>query len=230
MSCSSGYFSTTLAARLVCVALLPPLLVGCGTTEVARDKFYPADWPDIVEAGDDCRGIEGTFENKGVLVDEKGQRQEIRFSDLWQAAMVKTPMASELTTLRACQRMRLTIASFTYRATFSDEKALRLIMSPSRKVTGDSQTGFMPCAEIRLPVDKPYPFNREGSEPAVFAYCTKGSLQVGLNWGTGGIAWLLGPASDGSLLVRLEAANLVGIPPIVWPTTKAAWARFGKNP
>lgn len=230
MSWSSGSFSTTPAARWVWVALLSTLLVGCGTTEVARDEFYPADWPDVAGAGDDCRGIEGTFENKGVLVDETGQRQDIRFTDLWHAAMVKTPMESELTALRACQRVRLTIASFTYRATLSDEKALRLVMSPSREVTGDSQTGFTPCAEVRLPVDKPYPFNREGSEPAVFAYCIKGSLQVGLNWGTGGIAWLLGPARDGSLLVRLEAAHLVGIPPIVWPTTKAAWARFGKMP
>jgi hypothetical protein len=222
--------NATHAVRLISVVFLSTLFVGCGTTEVARDKFYPADWPEIVGAADDCRGIEGTFENKGVLVDEKGQRREHRFTDLWQAAVFKTPMELELEGLRACERVRLTIESFTYRATFSDEKAWRLILAPCREITRDSQVLFEPCTEIRLPVDKPYPFNQEGREPNIIAYCMKRSLQVGLNWGTGGLAWLLGLASDGSLLVRLESAQLLGIAPVIWPTTEAAWARFNRVP
>ena len=232
MRSSSWMANAAHAARLISVVLLSTLVVGCGTTKVERDKFYPADWPDIVGAAEDCHGIEGTFANKGVLVDEKGQRREVWFTDLWPAGAVITPGHPELKDrieLRACERVRLALESFTYRGLYSDLNALRLVVRPSRQSARDARAPVEPCTELRLPKGHPYPFN-QGGEPNILAYCMKSSLQVSLQWGTGGYAWLLGLAGDGSLLVRTELAELVGIPPIVWPTMEAGWARFNKVP
>ena len=68
MGSSRRLLNATYAAVLPLVVFLSTLFVGCGTTEVSRDKFYPADWPDIAGVADDCSAIEGTFENKGVVV------------------------------------------------------------------------------------------------------------------------------------------------------------------
>jgi hypothetical protein len=234
MRSSNSIVNATHAARLISAVLLSTLVVGCGTTKVARDEFYPADWPDIVGAAEDCRGIEGAFENRGVLVDEKGQRREVFFTDLWRLAMFTTPMETETelknrSELRACEHVRLSLQSFAYRGLYSELNALRLIIRPSPQSTRDSQALVEPCTELRVPIGNPYPFNQRG-EPNILAYCIKSSLQVSLQWGTGGYAWLLGLAGDGSLLVRMESAGLVGTPPIGWPTMEGAWARFNKVP
>ena len=154
MGSSRRLLNATYAAVLPLVVFLSTLVVGCGTTKVERDKFYPADWPDIVGAAEDCHGIEGNFENKGVLVDEKGQRREVWFTDLWPAAAVITPGHPELKDrieLRACEHVRLALESFTYRGLYSDLNALRLVIRPSRQSARDSEAPVESCAEIRLP-------------------------------------------------------------------------------
>ena len=156
MRSSSWMANATHAARLISVALLSIVVVGCGTFKVERDNFYPADWPDIVGAGEDCRGIEGTFENKGVLVDEKGQRREVWFTDLWPAPAVMAPehshpVVKDRIELRACEHVRLALESFTDRGLYSDRTALRLVIRPGRQRPRDSEAPVESCAEIRLP-------------------------------------------------------------------------------
>jgi len=230
MHSSSWMANATHAARLISVALLSIVVVGCGTFKVERDKFYPADWPDIVGAAEDCHGIEDTFENKGVLVDEKGQRRDFWFTDFWLAptfpAYDSNKLNEKRNEWRACEHVRLKLESFTYRAGFSDRQALRLIINPGRQETHDSQVLFKPCAEIRWPVGKPYPFAR-GGEPQIGTYCTKNSLAVVREWGGGTTElWYLGLASDGSLLVRWKSSDFL----IFWVMTEDAWARFNKVP
>jgi hypothetical protein len=231
MRSSSWMANATHAARLISVALLSIVVVGCGTFKVERDKFYPADWPDIVGAGEDCRGIEGTFENKGVLVDEKGRRREVWFTDIWPAPAIMTPehshpVVKDRIELRACGHVRLALESFTDRGLYSDRTALRLVIRPSRQSARDSEAPVESCAEIRLP-GNPYRRGR-GGDPPFATGCRKDSFQVTGGWGGGSSTelWFLGLASDGTLLVRLKEIDSL----FFFVLTEDAWARFNKVP
>jgi hypothetical protein len=97
------------------------LVAGCVTAPTfEKDKYYPTDWPSIGGSGEDCGGINGTFENKGVLVDEKGRSQEVWFTELWVAYLdlpedaraanaraAKVPTVVELSLSRECTRVSL---------------------------------------------------------------------------------------------------------------------------
>jgi hypothetical protein len=71
----------SLATRAV-FALVAVIGVGCATPGVEPDKYYPSDWPAIVLGGD-CQSLQRTYKNKGVLVDEKGERSAIWLTDLF---------------------------------------------------------------------------------------------------------------------------------------------------
>lgn len=71
----------SLATRAV-FALVAVIGVGCATPGVEPDKYYPSDWPAIMLGGD-CQSLQRTYENKGVLVDEKGERSAIWLTDLF---------------------------------------------------------------------------------------------------------------------------------------------------
>jgi hypothetical protein len=57
------------------------LLASACTTPVTSDKHYPTGWPVIEDAGAECQGFVGTYENKGVAVNERGRPIEVWLSD-----------------------------------------------------------------------------------------------------------------------------------------------------
>jgi hypothetical protein len=49
-------------------------LTGCAMNKppLQRDECYPTAWPDITTLETDCQGLNGTYANEGIYVDEKG--------------------------------------------------------------------------------------------------------------------------------------------------------------
>ncbi len=57
-------------------SLLP--LAGCVTLHapLTRDSSYPADWPEVTSAGEECRGLNGTYLNSGEFAVADSKRSE----------------------------------------------------------------------------------------------------------------------------------------------------------
>ncbi len=36
-----------------------------------REQGYPATWPDIASLGIECKGLDGTYANQGIVIDGK---------------------------------------------------------------------------------------------------------------------------------------------------------------
>ena len=216
------------AARLAACVLVAVLAGGCATMELARDKYYPADWPDVAGAGEDCRRIEGAFANKGVLVGEAGQRREIWFTDLLGPHYKRDE--GKFSAMRTCERVDLTLESYEFTYWSRKIERVRLIVTPSRKITGDPLDRFEACESMHLPrymgwpFDVEAPFNESGSSSCVNAH-----LIYSIPENTGGSDWHIGLASDGTLLVRHQGTNVYWIPylfPII--SLDHSWARFDK--
>lgn len=212
---------------------------GCTASSILRDKFYPADWPDIIGAGDDCHGIEGTFANKGTLVDEAGHAKEIWLTDLFYGPSFRGEERfsfgeeEKFSARRSCERVSLTVETYTFTSLSRPVTRQRLIITPSRKIASDPQAQFEPCESMHLPRSKGYPFEPEGKVAPYengFAVCTNNFLYYENTWGARGQGWHFVLASDGTLLVRVNNERLWAFYPVIWWTTEKGWARFSKFP
>jgi len=149
------------------------LLVACATPELEKDNAYPADWPDLVAAGEDCRGIEGTFANQGVPVDRSGRRTEVLFTDLF------GPRANaeqeKFLALRSCERVSLRVETYPSQRVMRS----RLIVEASRKITSDPLGRYELCESLHLPRDKGWPFADQSTprHESGAGYCFKNHLQ-----------------------------------------------------
>ncbi len=56
-----------------CVSLHAPLL---------KDAAYPADWPDLAGAGEECQALDGTYANAGVLALAAAKPQAVFLTQL----------------------------------------------------------------------------------------------------------------------------------------------------
>jgi hypothetical protein len=189
-----------------------------------RDEFYPADWPDIIGAGQNCRGIEGTFANKGVAAIEAERIHEIWFTDLF-ALNKKTAAGADA--MHACDRVALKLETYPHPWN-RDVLLWRLLIDPSREITSDPRGRFEHCENISLPrglgglgLEGGVPIHESG-----IAQCVNGHL----NYFAGDFSWHFGLASDETLLVKVFISKLNWIPytPIIWTSNRTHWARFGR--
>jgi hypothetical protein len=205
------------------------LVAGCVTAPTfEKGDYYPTDWPSIGSVGEDCRGIEATFENKGVLVDEKGRSREVWFTDLWltdptyeRRGEALKVYEAKLAPFRACERVSLKIEEFAHPARpLIPEAKWQLVINPTRSATGPPSQ-FEPCESLRVPAP---------NQPGI-GLCTKNTFFYRESGGGSDYETSIGLASDGSLLVKVHHLHLGAVPPVVvffW--TDNAWARFSKLP
>lgn len=213
-------------SSLFVIVLFSIQVGGCAIPALERDEFYPADWPDIVGAGQNCRGIEGAFSNKGVVGAEADKIHDIWFTDLFAINKKDTARADAM---RACDRVTLKLETYPHPWN-RDVLLWRLLIDPSRKNASDPPDGYEHCESISLPrglaglgLEGGVPMHESG-----FAQCVNGHLQYFI----GDFVWYFGLASDETLLVKVFVGNLNWIPytPIIWYSNRTYWARFGRLP
>jgi hypothetical protein len=214
------------AGRRALVALAVALLCGgCETPALKTDAVYPADWPQFVEVGEKCLGLESTYANRGRYVDDAGKAGDAWLTDIL-AAMPTPREGAELSSLHLCERVTLRIESFPSRAR-SDLMMQRAIAVPVRRV-GEGSSEWADCESIHLPRGPGWPWvGNEGKtyesgtglcQPKRFFY---------YNPHPGGLGWIpglfieLARGTDNSLIVKVWREGS--------PTAKA-WAHFAKAP
>ncbi len=213
-------------SRLAWSILIAALVAGCVTTSrFEKNEYYPTGWPDIASASEDCRIIEGSYENKGLLFDEKGQSREVWFTDLWTADVLRKPDAytyklNRPEALRSCERVTLKIEEFAHPAgSLIPAANWQLVINPIRRSTAGEPGQFEPCESLRVPA----------SREAGIGLCAMGSFFYRLSGGGADYETTIGLASDGSLLAKVHHFNLGAIPPIIFFWTDDAWARFNRS-
>jgi len=196
-----------------------------------RDELYPANWPEIVEAGEDCWRIEGTFENKGVVTGKSGQIKEVFATDLFGPHYARDNERFEA--MRAYAHVTLSVEPYTW-PDRPDAKRWRLVITPSPDIPAGASGRFEEIESIGLPRGVGYPFvdraallNEQGH-----GFCVKNTHLVYSLPMAGGpeIWWHLRPAHDGSLVIMVESVQVVGMPYLIWPSFDRSWARFGRVP
>ena len=70
--------------HLRCIVLLS-LLCGCTAMRPpsGHDRDYPRDWPRQASLGDECKKLNGNYENEGVYTDTKGLSHAVKMTDLF---------------------------------------------------------------------------------------------------------------------------------------------------
>jgi hypothetical protein len=70
--------------RYVALFLVSLFVVGCAAWKppLQRDEKYPASWQDIASLGPECKALNGTYSNEGLLIDSDGSAQLILLTDI----------------------------------------------------------------------------------------------------------------------------------------------------
>lgn len=200
------------------LSLCAIFLTACAAPVLERGTTYPASWPEIVGPSADCSAIGGTFENKGVLVDNAGQTQKVWLTSLLpmtERTPASDPRTQERLALRSCERvsLQIEIVPWPERPT---AKSWRIRVNPSRRIGTAEPERWEPCEGFQLPIGRGWPF--EGS---LAAYC--GGNFFGLTAEPGRIVpdtfelWLA-PANDGSLVAKWTFGPTFSL--------NHVWARF----
>ncbi|MDO9195343.1 hypothetical protein [Rhodoferax sp.] len=60
------------------------LMSGCVSVHapLMRDSSYPADWPDISAAGQECKGLVGTYVNEGIIAIGTAKQQGVLLTEI----------------------------------------------------------------------------------------------------------------------------------------------------
>jgi len=214
------------AVRRALAALAVTLLCsGCETPPLKTDAVYPADWPQFVEVGEKCLGLEDTYANRGRYVDDGGKAGDAWLTDVL-AAMPTPREGAELSSLHLCERVTLRIESFRPPSS-SDLMLQRAIAVPARRV-GEGSSEWVDCESIHLPRGPGWPW--VGGDFKSYESGT-GSCQAKrfyyYNPHPSRLGWIPGlfieiaRGTDDSLIVKVWREGT--------PTAKA-WARFAKAP
>jgi len=171
-----------------CAAMKPPS---------GHDREYPQDWPPEVGLGDECKKLNGSYENDGVYVDAKGFARAVKMTDLFLGQDV-----------REARRVSL-LVSTTKRDQHNDTfAALKLVVpAPSHDLERQVESY---CVRGQL-----YFLASTGSSGLPYVYFEGHQMN----------AWL-SVDSDGYLIVKIGkyGAGLAFAVPFGWETV--AWARF----
>lgn len=70
--------------RLLLCLPLTLLVSGCVSVQapLVKNDAYPADWPDISAAGQECQGLAGTYENAGLIAVGPGSQQRAMLTQI----------------------------------------------------------------------------------------------------------------------------------------------------
>jgi hypothetical protein len=65
--------------HLFAAGVVATLAVACATVNRTpqSDPSYPGEWPQLVGLGPTCAGVNGTYENEGVAIDDQGNRASV---------------------------------------------------------------------------------------------------------------------------------------------------------
>lgn len=205
-SCVGGW-------RIVAVLALAAAAAGCAVPELQREASYPPGWPDIASTAD-CTWITGTYLNKGILVDQAGQAQDVWLTSLlpYDRRMPPDAVRPERTALRHCERVSLRVEDWHWPDS-PERKTSRLVVAPSRQAPAGSAVPWEPCDGFVLPEGRGWPL-----EDDVLAACAANFYVLMTNPGQivyeqYGLQMVRG--DDGSLIVKWSYGSQLG-PDHVW--------------
>lgn len=205
------------------------LFAACATP-VGKDSTYPADWPALIAEGEECRGIEGTFENRGVLVERSGQGRTV-----WLTGELPfmgneapgDPRLASRSAMAACEFATLRLETTPWRALIGpDTKHWKLLVSPARASGTSADTLPGPCRQFQLPEGLGFPFEGRATLFAACSHNVFGMTNVTapkVPIGEGQPFWHLSVAADGSLVIRYSEATATG-------HRTVGWSRFERRP
>ena len=226
MNISNGLLEGVLCTHLGAAILAAALVAGCGWGEIVHDKYYPSDWPAIIGAGEDCRRIEGVYENKGEAVDEAGRSHEIWFTDLFNEHRKDDAQSRSM---RVCDRVKLNVKSYIQLPNRPDFKeGSRLVVDPHMQVDVGPLNTLHKCERLSFPRDTGVPVPPWDSSGV--GTCVKNTLVLSRTlYPT--MIWSLGLAEDGTLLVKVHREDVVAVPPVIlFPMVTSGWMRFKHLP
>lgn len=177
------------------------LLAGCVTLHapLTRDDSYPADWPDVMTAGEECRGLNGTYANSGELAVADSGRSDALLTQILHLS-------------RGAKVVSLAVR--TQRLDNKGDAISTLLVVPD----GDesSRTELTNCFCIRQTLS----CTRINERYWSFPYIGAGGAQSNV---------YMSGAADGSLVLRLQnyhADLVIGVPLF---GKSEPWARFTAN-
>jgi hypothetical protein len=204
-----------------------PALSTCATVEMPRTRDYPGNWPAIVGPGSECRGIEGTYVNRGTAVraGAPGEPRSIWVTDLFQQHGIWVRERSGFPAyeavkqdLHACDRVTIRIESIPAgERPISDPSPLRITINASGFVSPGSSSERAPCTTLAVPKS---PGHARPPGPGHLFCRPSGLHYVGEAGTINGFDLHLARADDGSLVAFKSD--------VVLPD--AIWARFLKLP
>lgn len=88
-------------------------LGGCAATRppAPTDPGYPQQWAPLAGLGEECRALDGTYVNGGVLIDPQGSQGSIRLTDLLFAMTDDGRRSPDVDAARDAVRVRLSVAT-----------------------------------------------------------------------------------------------------------------------
>ena len=204
--------------------LLTATLAACAAPVLEKDTAYPEGWPNLVGALEECRGVEGTFANKGVYIDKAGQPREAWLTDMLpfeERVPEGDPRRKERGDMQSCERVSLQLESSPWKAVLGpDAKHWRLVVNPTRQVSGDPSARWESCGAFQLPRGLGWPL-----EGALAVTCAGNFFALTAEPGRviGDLfALKLATASDGSLIAKMDIGPIGAL--------EHVWARFARLP
>jgi len=198
-------------------ALVILLVAGCASAPTdqpfGHDRDYPARWPAIAARGRDITELSGAYANAGTLIAEDGTEQPIQLASLLTGQTTyRHPLPAAI---QHAEVLRLTVELCPpSRRLFGTVQFAKMTVTPKQEPESHVELNdlfFLPRG-ISHSLELPAFNSSSGAMVVVFIAAQSGASMM--------------PATDGSLIVRIEHSSAGMITIVPFASTSHCYARF----